>query len=95
MVAALIAVFYFFLIKPQSDKAKKEAAWREGLKPGDRLVTAGGIHVVFQSRNGAYAHVSAAPNLKLKVLLSSLSPVPEHKEARSRQAKEERSLPRE
>ena len=45
MIAAMIAVFYFFLIKPQSDRTKKEAAYRDCLKNGDELMTAGGIHV--------------------------------------------------
>ena len=35
MIVAMIAVFYFFLIKPQSDKTKKEAAYRDSLKAGD------------------------------------------------------------
>ena len=47
MIVAMIAVFYFFLIKPQSDRTKKEAAYRDSLKAGDELMTAGGIHVKF------------------------------------------------
>ena len=53
MVVALIAVFYLFMIRPQSQKAKKEAAYRDSLQKGDRLMTAGGIHVSFVSREGA------------------------------------------
>ncbi len=79
MILAMIAVFYFFMIKPQSDKAKKEAAYRDALKAGDRLVTAGGIHVTFLSREGAYAIVEAAPGVKMKVQIATLGPVPERK----------------
>lgn len=79
MVVAMIAVFYFFLIKPQNDKAKKEAAYRNSLKSGDRLVTAGGIHVTFVSSDGVYATVEAAPGLRMKVQLATLQPVPERK----------------
>ncbi len=79
MIVAMIVVFYFFLIKPQSDKTKKEAAYRDSLKPGDRLMTAGGIHVSFISRDGAYAHVQAAEGVKMKVQLASLQPIPERK----------------
>lgn len=79
MVVAMIAVFYFFLIKPQSDRAKKDAEYRNSLKMGDRLITAGGIHVTFQSRDGQYAYVEAAPGVRMRVQLSSLSPVPERK----------------
>lgn len=54
MVVALIAVFYLFMIRPQSQKAKKEQAYRDSLQKGDRLMTAGGIHVTFVSREGGH-----------------------------------------
>ena len=79
MVAAMIVVFYLFLIKPQNDKATKEAASRDSLKAGDQLITAGGIHVTFQSRDGAYAIVEAAPGVKMKVQIATLQPIPERK----------------
>lgn len=76
MVVLMIAVFYFFMIKPQNDKAKKEAAYRDSLKPGDKLITAGGIHVSFVSRQGNYATVEAAPGVRMKVQITTLQPVP-------------------
>lgn len=79
MIVAMIAVFYLFLIKPQSDKAKRETAYRDSLKPGDRLMTAGGIHVSFLSRDGAYATVQAAEGVRMKVQIASLQPIPERK----------------
>ena len=79
MIVLMIAVFYFFLIKPQSDKTKKEAAYRDSLKAGDRLMTAGGIHVTFVSRDGAYAIVEAAQGVKMKVQIATLGPIPERK----------------
>lgn len=79
MIVAMIAVFYFFLIKPQSDRAKKDAAYRAGLKEGDRLMTAGGVHVSFVSADGAMATVEAAPGVRMKVQLASLQPIPVRK----------------
>ncbi len=79
MIVAMIAVFYFFLIKPQSDRAKKDAAYRAGLKTGDRLMTAGGVHVSFVSADGAMATVEAAPGVRMKVQLATLQPIPERK----------------
>ena len=79
MIVAMIAVFYFFLIKPQSDRAKKDAAYRAGLKTGDRLMTAGGVHVSFVSADGAMATVEAAPGVRMKVQLASLQPIPVRK----------------
>jgi preprotein translocase subunit YajC len=41
--AALIGIFYFLLIRPQSQARKKHAALLAGLKKGDDVVTSGGI----------------------------------------------------
>ena len=39
----LIVLFYFFLIRPQSKRAKAHKAMTEGLQKGDEVVTQGGI----------------------------------------------------
>ena len=44
MIVLLIAIFYFFMIRPQSQKQKKINEFRAGLKRGDKVITAGGIH---------------------------------------------------
>ena len=44
MIVALIAIFYFFMIRPQSKKQKEIKQFREALKKGDKVITAGGIH---------------------------------------------------
>ncbi len=44
MIVLMIAVFYFFMIRPQMKKQKELKKFREGLKPGDKIVTIGGIH---------------------------------------------------
>ncbi|MCR5445860.1 MAG: preprotein translocase subunit YajC [Bacteroidales bacterium] len=79
MIVLMIVVFYFFLIKPQSDKAKKEAAYRDSLKSGDRVMTAGGVHVSFVSADHGMATVEAAPGVRMKVQLATLQPIPERK----------------
>jgi preprotein translocase subunit YajC len=40
---AIIAIFYFLLIRPQGQARKKHAALLANLKKGDEVVTAGGI----------------------------------------------------
>ena len=79
MVVAMIVVFYLFLIRPQSQEAKKEAAYRDSLKPGDRIMTAGGLHVSFVSIDGAQATVEIAPGHRIKVAKTTLQPIPERK----------------
>jgi preprotein translocase subunit YajC len=44
MIVLMIVVFYFFMIRPQMKKQKELKKFREGLKPGDKIVTIGGIH---------------------------------------------------
>ena len=43
MLAVLILVFYFFLIRPENKKKKAMQAMRDALKVGDKIITIGGI----------------------------------------------------
>jgi preprotein translocase subunit YajC len=40
----ILGVFYFFMIRPQVKRQKEAKKLRESLKPGDKVVTIGGIH---------------------------------------------------
>ena len=42
--SAGIAIFYFFMIRPQSKKQKEIKKFRDAMKKGDKVTTAGGIH---------------------------------------------------
>ncbi|WP_421919928.1 preprotein translocase subunit YajC [Marinifilum sp.] len=44
MLALIIVVFYFFMIRPQMKKQKELRKFREELKKGDKIVTTGGIY---------------------------------------------------
>ena len=76
MVVLLIAVFYFFMIRPQTQKAKEEENYRRGLQKGDRVMTNGGIHATVVSTDKSTAIVEIANNVRAKVLLSTLQPLP-------------------
>ncbi len=43
-IVALVAIFYFFMIRPQSKRQKEIKKFRDALKQGDKVITAGGIH---------------------------------------------------
>ncbi|MCW5910263.1 MAG: preprotein translocase subunit YajC [Cyclobacteriaceae bacterium] len=43
-MGAIIAVFYFFMIRPQQKKAKDQKKFTEEIKKGDYVVTIGGLH---------------------------------------------------
>jgi preprotein translocase subunit YajC len=42
-MVALIAIFYFLLLRPQSQARKKHAELLANIKKGDEIVTAGGV----------------------------------------------------
>ncbi len=44
LILGIFIVFYFFLLRPQSKKAKEQANFMETLEKGESVVTIGGIH---------------------------------------------------
>jgi preprotein translocase subunit YajC len=42
-IVAFIGIFYFILIRPQRQQAKKHEELLKGIKKGDEVVTSGGI----------------------------------------------------
>ena len=46
MMLLMVGVMYFFMWRPESKRRKEVAKFREGLKKGDKVITAGGIYAV-------------------------------------------------
>jgi preprotein translocase subunit YajC len=44
MIIAMIAIMYFFMWRPESKRRKQMEQFRQGLKEGDKVITAGGIY---------------------------------------------------
>jgi preprotein translocase subunit YajC len=45
-MAAIFAIFYLLLIRPQQKKQKEQEAMLKSIEKGDHVVTAGGLHGV-------------------------------------------------
>ena len=43
MLVLMVVMFYFVLIRPQSKKAKEHAQMLKTVRPGDKIVTSGGV----------------------------------------------------
>lgn len=43
-MVGMIVVFYFFLIRPQSKRAKEQKKFTESIAVGEKIVTGSGIH---------------------------------------------------
>jgi len=63
----IMVVFYFFLIRPQMKKQKEMKNFRESLKKGDRIITAGGIYGKINNISGNIVTVDVGNNVLLKV----------------------------
>ena len=44
MMAVILGIFYFLLIRPQQKEAKEHSTLLAALQKGDRVVTASGLH---------------------------------------------------
>ncbi len=74
MVVALIAIFYFFMIRPQQKRQKEIRKFREALAKGDNVVTAGGIYGKIREINDSYFLVEVADGVRIRVDKGSVYP---------------------
>ncbi len=73
MMGGMIIVFYFFMIRPQQKRQKEQVKFREELKPGDRVVTIGGLHGKIDSINADTVTLEVSRGTKLTFDKSSIS----------------------
>ena len=72
----IFVVFYFLLIRPQQKKQKEHRAMLDAVRRGDRVVTGGGIlGTVSKVVSPEEVEVDLAPNVRVRVLRSTLSTV--------------------
>jgi preprotein translocase subunit YajC len=72
---AIIAIFYFLIIRPQNKKQKETQRMLDALKKGDRVVTIGGIHGVIQTVREHSVILKVDDNVKLEFNRSAISGV--------------------
>jgi len=63
----IIVVFYFFMIRPQMKKQKEQKKFREALKPGDDVITVGGIYGKIVDVKDNIVHLKIDENVKIKI----------------------------
>jgi len=67
MFVLIIAVFYFFMIRPQVKKQKEGKKFVESLEKGQRIVTVGGIHGKIEEVRDTTVIIATEGGGKLKV----------------------------
>ena len=73
MMVAIFAIFYFLLIMPQQRRQKKWQAMLAQIKPGDKVVTSGGLTGAMMSVKDDAVILRVPPdNIKIEVTRSSI-----------------------
>lgn len=74
LLGGMILVFYFFMIRPQTQKAKKAKSFQEGLQKGDKIVTIAGIHGIVNKMNeDGTIQMEVSPGSYIKIEKSAIS----------------------
>ena len=76
MVFFFVAVFYLFVIRPQQKRAREQANLLKGLRPGDKIITNGGLIGVVVGLKEKSVSIRSA-DTKLEVLKSAVTEITE------------------
>lgn len=76
MFVVVIGIMYFMMIRPQQKQQKKIEAFRNGLQPGQEVVTSGGIFGKIKSIENGVAMIEIAHNVVIRVDVSVIYPNP-------------------
>ncbi|WP_368344006.1 preprotein translocase subunit YajC [Pelagovum sp. HNIBRBA483] len=75
-IAAIFAIMYFFLIRPQQKKIKEHQQMVEALRRGDQVVTQGGIiGKVMKVKDDNEIEVEIASGVSIRVVRSTIASV--------------------
>ncbi len=67
MIAAMILIMYFFMWRPESKRRKEMQKFRDGLKAGDKVITAGGIYAVVKKVEETSLLIEVDSNVTLRI----------------------------
>jgi len=72
----IVAIMYFFMIRPQVKKQKAEAKYRAEIQKGDKVVTIGGIHAkVLEVNEDSLLIQADGGTSKLKINKSAIAKI--------------------
>jgi preprotein translocase subunit YajC len=74
-IIAMVAIFYFLLIRPQQKKAKEHRDMLGALKKGDKVITSGGIYGEVTGIDNNAVTIEIAPKIRVKITRESVAVV--------------------
>jgi len=75
MFVAIIAIFYFLIIRPQKKRDKETKAMLDAMKKGDKIITIGGIHGTVVAVKDQSVVVKVDDNTRIEFTKSAVSTV--------------------
>lgn len=67
MIGLMILVMYFFMWRPESKRRKELQKFRDGLKKGDKIITAGGIYGTVKEIKETTLLIEVDSNVTLRI----------------------------
>ncbi|MBR2637828.1 MAG: preprotein translocase subunit YajC [Bacteroidaceae bacterium] len=67
MFIIIILIMYFMMIRPQRKRQKELEAFRNGLQPGQEVVTSGGIYGKVKSVDANIVNIEVAHGVVLRI----------------------------
>ena len=67
MIIAMIAIMYFFMWRPEKKRRQEMQNFRDGLKAGDKVITAGGIYAVVKKVEETSLLIEVDSNVTLRI----------------------------
>ncbi|EWC91437.1 preprotein translocase subunit YajC [Porphyromonas catoniae] len=74
MMAAVVLIFWLFMIRPQQKRQKEVQRKREALSTGDRIVTSGGLYGTIRDIKETEFVVEIAEGVRVRVDRGSVFP---------------------
>ena len=67
MIVLMFVVIYFFMIRPQQKRQKEIKKFRESIKAGDKVITAGGIYGKVKDVKETTITLEIADNVRITI----------------------------
>lgn len=75
MLAAFVAIFYFFILRPQSKRAKEHRDLVTNLSKGDEVITSGGMVAKINRITDDFFMLTIAPGVEVVVQKQAIAGV--------------------
>ena len=79
MILGMIAIMYFFMWRPESKRRKQMQEFRQGLKKGDKIITAGGIYGTIKEVHDTNLLIEVDSNVTLRIDKNMVVAAPQSK----------------